>query len=104
MCDHEAAWAASAPGSGEAEQEKLLEDAEGGSVRRSRRTLTVPVVPTRVLENFCIGGRDPQCHGHRGRAETGALSRGAPKQRVPEFFGLSRVESQSVRSERGRAD
>ena len=55
MRDHEAAWAASALGSGEAEQETLSEDAEGGSVRRSRRTLTAPLVPARVLENFGIG-------------------------------------------------
>jgi len=55
MRDHEAAWAASALGSGEAQQETVSEDADGGSVRRSRRTLTVPLVPARVLENFGTG-------------------------------------------------
>jgi hypothetical protein len=55
MRDREAAWAASALGSGEAEQETLSEDADGGIVRRSRRTWTVPLAPAHVLENFGIG-------------------------------------------------
>jgi hypothetical protein len=55
MRDHEAAWAASALGSGEAERETVSEDAAGGLVRRSRQTLTVPLVPARVLENFGVG-------------------------------------------------
>lgn len=55
MRDREAAWAASALGTGEAEQETLAEDANGGIVRRSRRTLTAPLVPARVLENFGVG-------------------------------------------------
>ena len=55
MRDREAAWAASALGSGEAEQEILSEGVNGDAVRRSRRTLTVPLVPARMLENFGVG-------------------------------------------------
>ncbi len=55
MRDREAAWAASALGTGAAEQETLSEDADGGIVRRSRRTFTAPLVPARVLENFGVG-------------------------------------------------
>jgi hypothetical protein len=55
MSDREASWAASALGSGEAEQETLSEDASGSFVRRSRRTFTAPLVPARVLENFGVG-------------------------------------------------
>jgi hypothetical protein len=55
MRDREAAWAASALGSGEAERETLSEDENGGVVRRSRRTSTVPLVPAYVLEGFGVG-------------------------------------------------
>ena len=55
MRDREASWAASALGSGEAEQEMLSEDVDGEFVRRSRRTLTAPLVPARVLEGFGVG-------------------------------------------------
>jgi hypothetical protein len=55
MRDREASWAASALGSGEADQETLSEDVNGDVVRRSRRTLTAPLVPARVLEAFGVG-------------------------------------------------
>jgi hypothetical protein len=55
MRDREAAWAASALGSGEVEQETLSEDENGGVVRRSRRTSTVRLVPAHVLEGFGVG-------------------------------------------------
>jgi hypothetical protein len=55
MRDREANWAASALGSGEAEQETLSEDENGGAVRRSRRASTLPLVPAHVLEAFGVG-------------------------------------------------
>jgi hypothetical protein len=55
MRDREASWAAAALGTEAAEQETLTEDSEGAFVRRSRRALTAPLVPARVLENFGVG-------------------------------------------------
>ena len=55
MRDREASWAASALGSGEAEQETVSEDVNGELVRRSRHTFTAPLVPARVLEGFGVG-------------------------------------------------
>jgi len=55
MRDREAGWAAAALGTEAAEQEILTEDADGAFVRRSRRMLTAPLVPARVLENFGVG-------------------------------------------------